>query len=391
MVSGALGNIARRRGPGCVNFFCFSGRKSLQWRKCVRMGRNVSVKENEEDHPLSTPQPSQVPQSIRLSKMLLYVRLLTALVILLLNARLLISPPEEELARIDQLTSGQIFLSFLLMLLPIVVAIATLFTINKKKRMPAIVMSLVLLFISSVFSPLSQIDMLLVAVIVVMLFSRSARSYFSGIAMPAPVGRAVRPGRVETQAAGSEDGGDSEEDSQSTADSQGEPAPRRARLNYDRDVEIRPATVQDATVIYTLMQEAFEEYRAAVPPSSALDETIDSVREALQGGQGAAILLEDARPTAMVRYEIEGETIRFFRLSVVPSRRRRGYAKQLVKWVEHLGVSRGLNFCRCKVRQTVQNNVTMYENMGYEIVDQELEVRPGGTVKTLVLEKKLGV
>lgn len=350
------------------------------------------LRENEEEHPLSTPQPSQAPQSIRLAKMLLYVRVLTALIILAMNVRFLITPPAEEKDKIDQLTTGQLTGSFLLMLLPVVLAIATLIFVNKKKRTLAIVMSLLLLFVSSVFSPLSQIDMLLVAVIAVMLFSRSARSYFSGIPMPAPVGRAVGSKRVEVQAVEEDaESGGSAEASDTAVEAREESQPRRSRLGLDHDVEIRPATLHDATAIYSLMMEAFEEYRAAVPPSSALDETIDSVREALQGGQGAAILMEDGRPTAMVRYEIEGEAIHFFRLSVVPSRRRRGYAKQLVKWIEHLAVSKGLNYARCKVRQTVQNNVMMYENMGYEIVDQELVVRPGGTVKTLHLEKKLGV
>ena len=352
------------------------------------------LRENEEDHPLSTPQPSQIPQSIRLAKMLLYVRVLTALVILAVQIRILISPPADQQDKIDQLTAGDLIGSFSFMLLPIVIAIATLIAVNKKKRTLAIVSSLVLLLVSSVFSPLSQIDMLLVAVIAVMLFSRSARSYFSGIPMPVPVGRAAGSKRVEVQAVENATDGDGSGDTAGPdADSQGQFAgeTRRLRSRFDHDVEIRPATAQDATTIYSLMMEAFEEYRAAVPPSSARDETIDSVREALQDGQGAAILLEDARPTAMVRYEIEGETLSFFRLSVVPSRRRRGYAKQLVKWVEHLAVSKGLNYARCKVRQTVQNNVMMYENMGYEIVDQELVVRPGGTVKTLLLEKKLGV
>jgi len=345
---------------------------------------------------LSTPQPSQAPQSIRLAKMLLYLRVLTALVILVMNIRILISPPADQQDKLDQLTTMDLISSFLFMLLPIAIAVVTLLAVNKKKRMLSIVMSLLLLFVSTLFSFLSQIDMVLTAVIAIMLFSRSARSYFSGIPMPVPAGRAAGSGRVEVQAvedsADSGDSGNSEaanegmrEDSATTSIS------RKSRVNFDHDVEIRPATEQDAVTIYSLMMEAFEEYRAAVPPSSALDETVDSVREALQGGQGAAILLEDARPTAMVRYEIEGETIHFFRLSVVPSRRRRGYAKQLIKWIEHLAVSKGLNYARCKVRQTVQNNVSMYQNMSYEIVDQELVVRPGGTVKTLLLEKKLGV
>jgi ribosomal protein S18 acetylase RimI-like enzyme len=94
---------------------------------------------------------------------------------------------------------------------------------------------------------------------------------------------------------------------------------------------------------------------------------------------------------AMVRFKYDGDAIYFYRLSVVPNRRRRGYAKQLVKWIEKQGITKGMNMSRCKVRQSVQNNLVLYQDMGYEIVNQELVVRPAGTVKALTMEKKLGV
>ncbi|MBB6730998.1 GNAT family N-acetyltransferase [Cohnella sp. CBP 2801] len=139
------------------------------------------------------------------------------------------------------------------------------------------------------------------------------------------------------------------------------------------------------------MMEAFEEYRAAVPPSSALDETVDSIREALESGQEEAVILtEDGIPAAMVRYRYEEDAIYFFRLSVIPPRRKRGYARRLIQWVEQRGRSKGLPISRCKVRQSVSRNLMLYENMGYEVKDQELVVRPEGSVKALILEKKLG-
>lgn len=285
-----------------------------------------------------------------------------------------------------------IAISFALLLLPIAVAFLAVKGIKDKKRGLAITMTLFLLLIS-MFPPSSQIDMFVVAIIAVLLFSRSARDYFMGTFTAAPAGQTAGAKRaaVQTQASNSTDS--TAETQADEADEQGEPSPlpAKSRLSMERDVEIRPGTAQDATVIYSLMQEAFDEYRAAVPPSSALDETIDSVREALQSGTEAAILLEDDRPTAMVLYKMEGDTITFSRLSVVPSRRRRGYGKRLIQWVERQGISKGMNVIRCRIRQSVQNYATMYENMGYEIVDQQLEVRPGGTVKILTLEKKLGV
>lgn len=323
------------------------------------------------------------PTSIRTAIMLLYVRLAMAAGALAMNIRILAAPTEEELSKykIDQLTSGQITFAIVNLLIPLVAAVMALWMINRKKRMPAILASLVLLWFSGTFIPI--VEMVLAIAIVFLLFGRSARAYFSE-----PLLQAEPAGTSRIDVTPREEPSSESESAEPLPEPESAPAPRP---RTDPVVEIRQAGPEDSENVHALMMEAFEEYRAAVPPSSALDETVSSVREDLEGGQGAAILYEDGKPAAMVRYRVEGNAIEFYRLSVIPSRRRRGYAKRLVRWIEQLGVSKGLDIARCKVRQTVQNNVTMYQDMGYEIVDQELVVRPAGTVKTLKMEKKLGV
>ncbi|MBW5447037.1 GNAT family N-acetyltransferase [Cohnella sp. CFH 77786] len=327
------------------------------------------------------------PTSIRTAIWLLYIRLFLSVTAIAVNIRLLVSPTAEENAKykIDQLTGGQIAVAFVNLLLPVAAVVLTLWFIRRRKRMPAIIASLVVLWFSA--SLLPQVEMVLGVVTLFLLFGRASKTYFSDSLLNEP-----KTVQAEEKTANGETVDVADADASSDAEGQAEPVPASAqRSRVDPVVEIRQATPDDAEVVHALMIEAFEEYRAAVPPSSALDETAESVREALQGGEGAAILYEDENPAAMVRYNIEGETINFFRLSVLPSRRRRGYAKRLVKWVEQFGISKGLNVCRCMVRQTVQNNVAMYQNMDYAIVDQQLVVRESGSVKALVMEKKLGV
>jgi len=254
-----------------------------------------------------------------------------------------------------------------------------IWTIRKRKLFPATLISLVL----ALCGILMNMSQFLAAVVVVLLFMlKSTRDYFRGdIVSEAPAQR------VKT--AVNEEGG--EEDAKAALEDPDEvPAQPLVKLRKDPEITIREATADDAETVFTLMRMAFEEYRTATPPSSALDETEESVIEALRSGdESAAILYEDDTATAMVRFKYDGDAICFFRLSVVPHRRRRGYARQLVKWIEKQGVAKGMKISRCKVRQSVQNNLVLYQNMGYEVIDQELVVRPTGTVKALTMEKKL--
>jgi GNAT superfamily N-acetyltransferase len=278
-------------------------------------------------------------------------------------------------------------------LAPSIILIAlTLFFIHRRKRMASIILALLALW----FSSNNVIQLVLSFAVVVLLFTRSSRSYF---AAGADAPGAEVPAEAEREEE-TEPPAEPESEKETTSeDAEGErsgtkpeaAAAARRKPSADPVVEIREADAGDAEVVHALMMEAFEEYRAAVPPSSALDETVESVRAALESGsESAAILYEDGIPGAMVRFRYDEDAIYFFRLSVLPARRKRGYARQLVQWIEQRGWSKGLAISRCRVRQSVHRNLILYENMGYEIKDQELIVRPGGTVKTLTLEKNLG-
>jgi ribosomal protein S18 acetylase RimI-like enzyme len=252
--------------------------------------------------------------------------------------------------------------------------ILLIFFIRRRKLFPALIAALV-----GLFFPLGLIQLVLSGVIILLFFLKPSRDYFRSV-------NAIEP----------EPASDPQEQLQSEGvdgELLPQPLPKpQSTSRKDPEVYIREATHEDANTIHTLMHIAFEEYKTAIPPSSALEETSESISEALRDqGESAAILYEDETATAMVRFKYVDDAIYFFRLSVIPARRRRGYAKQLVKWIEKQGVSKGMNISRCKVRQSVQNNLVLYQDMGYEIVNQELVVRPAGTVKALTMEKKLGI
>lgn len=53
---------------------------------------------------------------------------------------------------------------------------------------------------------------------------------------------------------------------------------------------IRPASAEDAHLVYKIMLSAFEEYRNSDTPSGALAETVSSIEEALRNGSEMALL-----------------------------------------------------------------------------------------------------
>jgi ribosomal protein S18 acetylase RimI-like enzyme len=297
---------------------------------------------------------------------ILYFKIAMILVVVVLSLFLSDVPKD--------MTTKKVGIIVLNIAIPIFFMIIMLFFIRKRKQFPALITSFFVLWFSN-----DQIQLLLSIVTILLFLLKPTRDYFRGV-------NAIEPESAsQTQEQLQLEGADGE--------ALPEPLPKpQSRSRKDPEVYIREATPEDADTIHALMHIAFEEYRTAIPPSSALEETSESILEALRDqGESAAILYEDDTATAMVRFKYVDDAIYFFRLSVIPARRKRGYARQLVKWIEKQGVTKGMNISRCKVRQSVQNNLVLYQNMGYEIVNQELVVRPAGTVKALTVEKKLGI
>jgi ribosomal protein S18 acetylase RimI-like enzyme len=302
------------------------------------------------------------PTSIRVMNLIVYLKLV--MMIVFVAPQLFFSELPKEV---------NLPLNYTYFAVSIISLVTMIVFIRKKKHWPTLFGALAVLI-----SSFGLLHFMLSIVIILLFFLKSTRNYFRGINKIDPKLNAAQPEEVQ-------------EGEEGEAHALSKPQ-HQSKTKKDPEVYIREATPDDADTIHTLMYIAFEEYKTAIPPSSALEETSDSILESFRNqGESAAILYEDDTAVAMVRFKYIDETIYFFRLSVIPPKRRRGYARQLVKWIEKQGVTKGMNISRCRVRQSVQNNLVLYQNMGYEIVDQELIVRPAGTVKALTMEKKLGL
>lgn len=66
-------------------------------------------------------------------------------------------------------------------------------------------------------------------------------------------------------------------------------------------MEIVLAESKDTPVIHQVMLQAFQEHEKAAPQSSALNETVDSIEQAMQQSEQAFIGYIDKQPVAMAR------------------------------------------------------------------------------------------
>ncbi|PAF22892.1 hypothetical protein CHH49_04755 [Terribacillus saccharophilus] len=147
----------------------------------------------------------------------------------------------------------------------------------------------------------------------------------------------------------------------------------------------------DDTEIHRVMIAAFEEYRNTAVPSSALDETIDSIRTFLEEGKERALLFWiNNIALGTVRFKEEDGALYFFRLSVSPEWRGRGVARHLLSALENHAASQSLDMLYCQVRLSEERNIDLYKKNGFCINDSKTITKSNGIrVETVMMTKKL--
>lgn len=150
------------------------------------------------------------------------------------------------------------------------------------------------------------------------------------------------------------------------------------------------AISSDAPVIHDLMIKAFMEYKNETPPSSALEETVQSVSNALEQGEKALVAFEENNPVGMVLFQIKDEGLYFYRLSVIPERQGKGIAKKILKSLEDYANTVDVTTILCKVRKTVNKNIQLYSSIGYGVYGEEVVHKLNGiNIKVVLMKKEL--
>ncbi|MEK3936923.1 GNAT family N-acetyltransferase [Sporosarcina sp. FSL W7-1349] len=154
-------------------------------------------------------------------------------------------------------------------------------------------------------------------------------------------------------------------------------------------MRIHSAISTDAAVIHDVMIQAFMVYKNETPPSSALEETVQSIADAMRTGENALIAYEENEPVGMVRFQLTEEGLYFFRLSVLPDKQGKGIAKMMLKTLEDRAKEQGMPAMLCKVRMAVAKNIQLYKSIGYRICEEESIQRPNGVTLPIMLMKKV--
>jgi tRNA threonylcarbamoyladenosine biosynthesis protein TsaE len=119
-----------------------------------------------------------------------------------------------------------------------------------------------------------------------------------------------------------------------------------------------------ADVVHRLTQAAFAGYDVLTPPSGALAETVDVVRDHLAAHGGAVAYLDGVPVGAARLVEQEGE-LHVRRVAVDPAYQGRGVCSALVRHVEDAARAAGRTELRCGVRRQLPANRTLFEHLGY--------------------------
>lgn len=155
------------------------------------------------------------------------------------------------------------------------------------------------------------------------------------------------------------------------------------------NLEIRLANENETPIVHKLMLEAFEEYRLLEVPSSALNESLDILLNAVKNGSEKALLcFVNGVPVESSRFTMKDESLYFSRLSVTPHARGKGIAKAILLWLEKYAVENGKIKMECRVRASLSKNISLYKAMGYIVSKEEVVNNPNGfSVNTMVMEK----
>ena len=124
------------------------------------------------------------------------------------------------------------------------------------------------------------------------------------------------------------------------------------------------ATPGELPLVLALTRASFTESARTPHPSSALRETLPSLRSDYNG-MSVVFGLDASKPVSVARYRIEGEALRFWRLAVLPARRGEGRGRALLAWLEAAAAEAGCRTIVCTARSQFPDNRGFYTSRGY--------------------------
>lgn len=131
--------------------------------------------------------------------------------------------------------------------------------------------------------------------------------------------------------------------------------------------EVGPERAAD---VVPLVHAAFGARPALDPPSTATDETVDSVAEVLAAHRGL-LAVSGSVPVGAMLLEPEGRLLRLRRVSVDPSVQSSGVAGAMVGAAERIATAEGYDGVVLWARAELPSTVAFWEHLGYDELDRD--------------------
>jgi tRNA threonylcarbamoyladenosine biosynthesis protein TsaE len=132
-------------------------------------------------------------------------------------------------------------------------------------------------------------------------------------------------------------------------------------------VEVGP---ERATDVVAVIHAAFAGRPVLDPPSTALDETVDSVAAAL-AADGGLLAVHDDEPVGALLFARDGDLLGLRRVGVLAEARHHGVANLLAERAERVARERGLQGLVLEARAELPNTVRFWQRHGYVEVDRD--------------------
>jgi tRNA threonylcarbamoyladenosine biosynthesis protein TsaE len=138
-----------------------------------------------------------------------------------------------------------------------------------------------------------------------------------------------------------------------------------------RELDVLPATPDRARDVVEVIHEGFRARPPVDPPGTALDETVESVAEAL-GTAGGLLAERRGRPVGAILFdESRPGQLGLRRVSVHPHGRDHGVASAMVGVAEDIAEERGMDGIWLQVREELPDNVRFWTHRRYLPVAQD--------------------
>lgn len=135
-------------------------------------------------------------------------------------------------------------------------------------------------------------------------------------------------------------------------------------------VEVHPVGPERAGDVLTVVHAAFGARPALDPPSTATDETVESVAAALAAHPGLLAVSEGV-PVGAMLLEPDGPLLRMRRVSVTPDAQSSGVAGALVGSAERVAAEEGYDGLVLAARAELPATVEFWQHLGYAETDRE--------------------